>query len=116
MKITHEDLKKIYRDFLEDKPTASRVKCPSPQIITDCLRGERSKKRRNKIINHIFNCTYCQEEFELILNLVREEKRLIHNLDKITKEKKSRKEKKLLSFQAFRPAFQLPEGCLRDLT
>jgi hypothetical protein len=105
MKITHEDLKEIYRDYLEDKPTASRTKCPSPQIITACLRGESSKKRRNKIINHIFKCICCQEEFELILELVREEKRFIHDLDIIIKEKKHRKEKKLFPFQAFRPAW-----------
>jgi hypothetical protein len=81
MKISPKDLKDLYRDYLEDEPTISRTKCPSSRDITACIRGERSKNRRHQIIDHIFQCSCCHEEFELILKIIREENRFIHTLD-----------------------------------
>ena len=75
MKISHKDLKGLYRSYLEDRLPVSRAKCPSPQDFTAGLRGESSKNRRNQIIDHIFQCTYCHEEFEFILKTIREEKK-----------------------------------------
>ncbi|NOR11713.1 MAG: hypothetical protein GQ545_00505 [Candidatus Aminicenantes bacterium] len=94
MKISHKDLKGLYKSYLEDRLPVSRAKCPSPQDITACLRGEGLKNRRNRIIDHIFQCAYCHEEFEFILKTIREEKKFIHDLSSITKEKKHREKNK----------------------
>jgi hypothetical protein len=105
MKISHRDLKELYRDYLEDKPPVSRAKCPSPQDITDCLRGESSNNRRNQIIDHIFQCVYCQKEFEFALEIIREEEKFIHDLGTIIKEKNHRKKNKFFQLHPFRPAW-----------
>jgi hypothetical protein len=94
MKISHKDLEGLYKSYLEDRLPVSRAKCPSPQDITACLRGEGLKNRRNRIIDHIFQCAYCHEEFEFILKTIREEKKFIHDLSSITKEKKLREKNK----------------------
>jgi len=105
MKINRKDLKELYMDYLEDKPSVPRAKCPSPQDITACLRGGSSVNKRNRIIDHVFQCADCHKEFELILELVREEKSLIHDLNTIIQEKKQRRAKKSFRFLTFRPAW-----------
>jgi hypothetical protein len=105
MKISRKNLLELYMDYLEDKPPVSRSKCPSPRDITVCLRGGSSKSKRNQIIDHIFQCVYCQEEFELILEILREEKRFINDLSTIIQEKTQRKENKFFKFHTFRPAW-----------
>ena len=105
MKISHRDLKELYRDYLEDKPPVSRAKCPSTQDIADCLRGESSKNRRNQIIDHIFQCASCHEEFEFALEIIREEEKFIHDLSTIIKEKNHGKKNKFFQFQPFHPAW-----------
>ncbi|MGB3862991.1 MAG: hypothetical protein WBF32_04890 [Candidatus Aminicenantaceae bacterium] len=105
MKISHRDLKELYRDYLKDKPPVSRAECPSPQDITDCLRGESSKNRRNRIIDHIFQCAYCHEEFEFALEIIREEEKFIDDLSTIIKENNHGKKKKYFQLHPFRPAW-----------
>ena len=105
MKINRKDLKELYMDYLEDKPSVPRTKCPSPQDITACLRGGSSVNKRNRIIDHVFQCAFCHKEFELILELVREEKKLIHDLNTIIQEKKQRRAKKSFRFLTFRPVW-----------
>jgi len=105
MKISHKDLKELYMEYLEDIPSFSRVECPSPQDITACLRGEQSKSKRNRIIDHIFQCADCHNEFELILEIIRKEKRFIHDLSTIVQEKTQRKKNKLFQLHPFRPAW-----------
>lgn len=105
MKISPKDLKDLYRDYLEDEPTISRTKCPSSRDITACIRGERSKNRRHQIIDHIFQCSCCHEEFELILKIIREENRFIHTISTAIQEKSHRKKNKFFQHPPFRPAW-----------
>jgi len=87
MKISHKDLKELYRDYLEDKAPVSTSKCPSPQDMTALIRSENSKKGSAQIIDHIFECTSCREEFEFALETIREEKKFIHDLSTIVQER-----------------------------
>jgi hypothetical protein len=105
MKISHKDLKELYKSYLEDKIPGSRAKCPLPEGITACLRGESSKKRKNQIIDHIFHCVYCNEEFEFALETIREERKFIQNLDAIMQKKKNKKEYNFFQFFLFRPTW-----------
>ena len=105
MRISHKDLKELYRNYLEDKLPSSRAKCPLPEDITACLRGESSKKRRNQIIDHIHYCAYCHEEFEFALETLRAEKKFIYDLDTIFQEKKCRKKNILIQLLPFRPSW-----------
>jgi hypothetical protein len=94
MKINHKDLKRLFRDYLENGLPVSRAHCPSPQEILNCLRGESSKNKRNQIIDHVFQCSYCTKEFEFVLEIIREEEKFIHDLSSIIQEKRLRKRNK----------------------
>jgi hypothetical protein len=98
-------LKELYKAYAEDTASVSRAKCPSPHIITACIRGDLSRKKRNQIIDHVFQCALCHEEFALILEILREEKKFIDDLSPIIQEKKQAKEKKFLRFPSLRPAW-----------
>lgn len=102
MKISHNNLTRLYRSYLEDKIPISRAKCPSPQDITAFLRGECSKNRRNQIIDHIFQCAYCHQEFEFALLTIREEGKFMHELSTLIYEKRHRKKKNSLGLFSFR--------------
>ena len=102
MKINHKDIKELYISYLDYRPPISRSECPSPQDITACLRGKRSRKRRNQIIDHVFQCVYCHKEFEFALQTIREEGILIHDLDKIIQENRPSKKKKTYVFLPLR--------------
>ena len=105
MKISHKDLKELYRGYLEDERPVSRAKCPLPEDITACLRGEISKKRRHDIVDHILRCVYCHEEFEFALETIREESKFIHDLNRLIQEKKFEKKYRFFQFFPFRPSW-----------
>lgn len=105
MKVSHKDLKGLYRSYLEDRLPVSRSKCPSPQDIIECLRAESSIKRKNSILDHIFSCAYCHDEFEFALETIREEEKFIHDLSTIIQKKRRRIENKYVQFHQFRPAW-----------
>jgi hypothetical protein len=98
MKISHKDINELYKKYLEDKIPISRAKCPSPEEIAVCLRGEGSNKRRDQIIDHIFSCVFCYEEFEFALGTIREEGKFIHDLETIIQKGKYKKETKFSQF------------------
>jgi hypothetical protein len=91
MKISCKVLKDLYRDYLEDQQPVSRSECPSPQDITTSIRGKSSKKRTDQLIDHIFQCPYCLEEFQFALETIREEKNFINALSTIIQKKELRK-------------------------
>jgi hypothetical protein len=105
MKISHKELKELFGHYLEDKLPIARAKCPFPEDITACLRGEIPTKRRNQTIDHILHCVLCHNEFEFALETIREEKRFIHDLGTIILGKKHKKKKKYTQLFAFRPSW-----------
>ncbi len=102
MKISHKDLKELFKSYLEDRIPSSRAECPLPRDITACLRAESSKKKREQIIDHVFQCAFCRQEFEFVLETIREEKKLINDLSTIIKGKRHSKENKTFRLFPFR--------------
>lgn len=105
MKINHKDIKGLFKSYLEDRLPVSRAKCPLPDDITACIRGESTKKRRNQIIDHVLHCAYCHEEFEFALGIIRGEEKFIKDLGSIVQEKKKSRKKEYLQFFPFRPSW-----------
>jgi len=95
MKINLEVLRRLYTSYIADFTQKSRENCPSPEILTACLRGQASKKKKNWMTEHISRCSYCMEEFQFILEIHRDEKKLIqkiaHLFDSHSKKRKSEK-------------------------
>jgi len=106
MKIKHNSLKKLYKNYLEDRSHGSRDRCPSPQDFIVYLRDECSKKQKNQIIDHITQCPECLEELNFALKTIREEKKLMSDLkDLIPENKQNNKNKFYPQLISFRPVW-----------
>lgn len=80
MKINLMKLRGLYTSGITDFTQMSRENCLSPEILTECLRGQASKKNKNRMIEHISHCSYCMKEFQLILEIHRDEKKFIQKI------------------------------------
>lgn len=83
MKINHEDLKRIYKDFVNEKVPKSRKNCPTPEEIVNFFRSKVSDKQKTKIIDHISHYSYCAQEFEFTFQTSRGEKKLIEEIGNV---------------------------------
>ena len=82
MKISDDNLKALYREYLKETAPSSREICPGPEAILRSLRSPHYSKRKAKILNHVSHCFHCAEEFDYILNTLREEKELNQGIGK----------------------------------
>jgi hypothetical protein len=71
MKIEHDDLKKLYQGYISSKVPGSRNKCPSPKALFNSFKSSTSLRNKKEIIGHVTDCSFCREEFELLLELQR---------------------------------------------
>ena len=71
--IEQMEIKKYYEDFLENKPSPTRKKCPPPGKLVKLLRLELPEKKRNEWIDHVADCSSCAREFRSIHEILKEE-------------------------------------------
>lgn len=71
MKIELDDLKKLYQRHISSKIPDNRNKCPSPIALFASFESSTSLRNKKEIIDHLTECTFCREEFELLLELQR---------------------------------------------
>jgi len=71
MKINDDDLKKLFRSYIEGKPPLSKKDCPAPEKVADLFFQLRKEEEKTKIIDHISKCAHCLEVFELCLEMSR---------------------------------------------
>lgn len=89
MKINNKDLKNLYKAYLLEKAPLSRKNCPSTKDIIGSLRAKLTEKQKSIIIDHITRCYFCSQEFEFILQTLRQEKKLKNEIKILTSNKKS---------------------------
>ena len=78
--IEQMEIKKYYEDFLENKPSPTRKKCPPPGKLVKLLRLELPEKKRNEWIDHIADCSSCAREFKSIHEILKEEDIFDHKM------------------------------------
>ena len=107
MKINNKELKILYKVHLAEKKPLSRKDCPSPKEIIKFVRFETSNKKKEKILDHLLNCSFCAKEFEFILEILRYEKKLNQEIDKFMEKSftKKRNEKKISKSKKIRLPF-----------
>ena len=71
MQIEYDDLKKLYQGYIDSKIPSNRNKCPSPRALFNSFKSSTSHRNKKKIIDHISDCSFCRDEFELLLELQR---------------------------------------------
>ena len=96
MKINLQEMRKIYQSHIKESTQMKRKNCPSPEILFACLRNKTSKRNKKRVIEHISNCRFCMEEFQFILEIHRDEMKLLQKISHLINghSKKSRTERK----------------------
>jgi len=114
MRIDTDRLKTVYQDYIRQKTPSSLKDCPSPKKIIRLLRSRSSDKEATEIIDHISRCSVCFSEFEVLLEVLRQEKGFIQevekrllNSDRPGHQRESRQKilGRLLDWRAFVPRF-----------
>ena len=76
MKINLNDLQLAYITSLLNKIPISRKNCPSLKKLKASFSPKTSEKEKTYIIDHVTNCYYCVQEFQIIFFILRYEKKL----------------------------------------
>ncbi|MDH5413659.1 MAG: hypothetical protein OEW87_05940 [Flavobacteriaceae bacterium] len=76
MKINLKELQNIYSAYISEKIPISRKNCPPLRKIISSFKKGTSEKQKTKLLDHVTNCYFCAREFQLILNILRNEKKL----------------------------------------
>lgn len=92
MKIKHNDIQKLYKAYIMDRIPQSRKNCPPPKEIINFFRSKLNENRKSKLIDHITNCCYCAQEFEFILQTLREQEKLSEEIGRLFRSKNMRME------------------------
>jgi hypothetical protein len=80
MKISHDDLKEVYKSYIRGRVPASRKDCPTTEKIFGLLEEPASAMDKDGVINHIISCSYCLQEFEFCLSFLRGEEKAVEEI------------------------------------
>jgi len=98
MKIKTNEIKSIYRTYIDRNSNVSREDCPSVDEIINLLRSELSRRKKKRLLNHIQECPFCIKEVQAIIQILKEENKFINQTSELPRFKKSRiKTKKAVS-------------------
>jgi len=103
MKLSNKDLQELYKAHIMDRIPKSRQDCPSPKKIQSFFRSRHSEKKKTKIIDHIVDCSLCMKEFELLLEIYRNEREIIQDIKRLHIFESGIKYKKTSIFSPFFP-------------
>jgi hypothetical protein len=69
MKSENDDLRAIYRAYAASHKPLRRKHCPSVRTIANSFDPGASRRKKKRIIDHLSECSYCREEFDLFFRL-----------------------------------------------
>jgi hypothetical protein len=105
MKIKHNDLQKLYKAYIVDRVPQSRKKCPHPKEIINFFNSRLNENKISQLIDHITNCFYCAQEFEFIIQTLREQEKLSEEIGNLLRSENFRmKTEKRVKEDALRSA------------
>jgi len=81
MRIDTDRLKALYRDYVRQKTPASLDGCPSPERLLRLLRSRSSEGEATELVDHISRCRFCFSEFGFVLDVLRQEKEFVRELE-----------------------------------
>jgi len=85
--LDNRDLRRVYKNSIYEKKFYSIKKCPTFSQLLKVARLDMKDKKRNKIINHITNCSSCAENTKFILGLLKYEKQITREVSKLVSPK-----------------------------
>lgn len=81
MKINTEDLIKIYQSYILSRIPLSTQACPASEEISSIFFSAGHGEKNEKLLDHITNCSLCFQEFHAYLQMAREEKKLLGEIE-----------------------------------
>jgi hypothetical protein len=81
IKIDHNELKKLYKAYVAEKTPQKKKDCPSPKSIFSLFKTDTSDNKRNQTLNHVLNCSHCSRDLQFISSTLREQKKLINDIE-----------------------------------
>jgi len=81
MKINDEELREIFKSYILTKPSLTSQACPPSEEIAALFSFPGCGVKKEHIIDHIINCPSCIQEFDAFLQISRQEKKLIEEID-----------------------------------
>jgi len=99
MKINHNRLKSIFQTHLKEKKVGSRKNCPSVDDMINLVRSELPKSKSKKLLNHIQDCPSCSKEIQTIIQILKEEKKFMNQINELSENHKNKpKIKRIFNF------------------
>jgi hypothetical protein len=83
MTLNDEDLKRIFRSYVDKRDSGTRQGCPSFSELSGFFEPGTPRTKKLKIIDHITSCSACADEFDFLRGLNNYEKRLAQNAREI---------------------------------
>ena len=80
MKMDLNSLKEFYQAYVASKIPANRKNCPSPRALIKTIEPSGTYRKKRKLIDHISKCSYCKEEFFLVLKVNNHENLMFFNI------------------------------------
>jgi hypothetical protein len=80
MKTNDRELKKAYREYVQNTSGTREKVCPGSEEIWSLFSGKISRKRRARMVDHITACSSCFREFEAFLEITRVEGNLARGI------------------------------------
>ncbi|MGB7297201.1 MAG: hypothetical protein WBC70_16590 [Candidatus Aminicenantales bacterium] len=105
MKIDTDGLKAMFWNPARRKTPSSRAGCPPPEKMVKLLRSRSSGKEAAELIDHVSRCGSCFSEFGFLLDVFRQEKEFIREVEIRTAGRLERRT--LISRFSWRPALIL---------
>jgi hypothetical protein len=81
MRLDTDRLKALYREYVRQKTPASLDGCPSPERLLRLLRARSPDKEVTELVDHISRCRFCFSEFGFVLDILRQEKEFVRELE-----------------------------------
>jgi hypothetical protein len=104
MKISDDDLKRLFRSYVADKIPNSVESCPSAEIILSLFFQASAKEEKTEIIDHISQCSRCLEVFDFCLEMSRGKNWLLTEIG--THINQAKKKRSIISNLSGRPVIR----------
>jgi hypothetical protein len=82
MEMDDERLKSAFQAYLETKRPPSRDGCPPPESLLRLLRSNAPRREAARTIEHVSACGACAAEFQVLLEVLRQEKAFVRDVEK----------------------------------
>jgi hypothetical protein len=69
MRIDLDKLRELFQGYAASRKPPSPEGCPSPSAIAKAFEPSASVRKKKRIVDHISECSFCREEFMMMLEL-----------------------------------------------